>query len=84
MGVERTLFATAFFTAAAIQVLFSGPLRTVAAILTFAVLLYFAGLATRKDPKMLVFLLHALFGKFRAEYDPCKYKPVSIQRGPHA
>jgi type IV secretory pathway VirB3-like protein len=80
MGVERTLFATAFFTAAGIQVLFTGPWRTIGAVLTFAILLYFARLATHKDPKMLVFVIQAIFGQFRTEYDPCKYTPLIVRR----
>jgi type IV secretory pathway VirB3-like protein len=77
MGVERTLFATALFTGAGFQVLFSSFLG---AIVIFAVLLYLARLTTRKDPKMLVFIVQALSRTFRAEYDPCKYVPVTVRR----
>ena len=79
MGVERTLFATALFTGAGFQVLFSSFLG---AIVMFALLLYFARLATRRDPKMLVFIVQALSRKFLAEYDPSKYVPVKVRRIP--
>jgi type IV secretory pathway TrbD component len=77
MGVERTLFATALFTGAGFQVLFSSFLG---AIVIFAILLYFARVATRRDPKMLVFLIQAMAGAFLAEYDPCKYAPRTVRR----
>jgi type IV secretory pathway VirB3-like protein len=77
MGVERTLFATALFTGAGFQVLFSSFLG---AIVIFAILLYFARVATRRDPKMLVFLIQAMAGAFRAEYDPWKYAPRAVRR----
>jgi type IV secretory pathway VirB3-like protein len=77
MGVERTLFATALFTGAGFQVLFSSFLG---AIVIFAILLYFARLATRRDPKMLVFLIQAMAGAFRPEYDPWKYAPRTVRR----
>src|ERR1700724_1557132 len=79
MGVERTLFATALFTGAGFQVLFSSLLG---AIVIFAILLYLARMATRRDPKMLVFVIQAMSGTFRAEYDPCKYTPSTIRRIP--
>jgi type IV secretory pathway VirB3-like protein len=77
MGVERTLFATALFTGSGFQVLFSSFLG---AIVIFAVLLYFARLATRRDPKMLVFVIQAMAGTFRTEYDPWKYEPRQVRR----
>jgi len=77
MGVERTLFATALFTGGGFQVLFSS---FVGAIVIFAILLYLARIATRRDPKMLVFIVQAISGRFRAEYDPCKYVPVTVRR----
>jgi type IV secretory pathway VirB3-like protein len=77
MGVERTLFATALFTGAGFQVLFSSFLG---AIVIFAILLYFARIATRRDPKMLVFLIQAMAQTFRAEYDPWKYAPRTVRR----
>ena len=80
MGVDRVMFATALLTGGGFQLLFNGPWRTVGAVLIFAVLLYFSRLATHKDPKMLLFLVQAIFRKFRAEYDPCKYKPLSVRR----
>src|SRR5947209_16660812 len=67
MGVERTLFATALFTGAGFQVLFSSLLG---AIVIFGILLSLARMATRRDPKMLVFIIQAISGTFRAEYDP--------------
>lgn len=77
MGVERTLFATALFTGAGFQVLFSS---FIGAIVIFAVLLTLARIATRRDPKMLVFIIQAMSRTFRAEYDPCKYMPATVRR----
>ncbi len=77
--MARTLFATALFTGAGFQVLFSSFLG---AIVTFAMLLYLARTATRRDPKMLVFIVQAIAGRFRAEYDPRKYTPLTVRRIP--
>src|SRR5437763_11498824 len=77
MGVERTLFATALFTGGGFQVLFSGLLG---AIVIFAILLALARMATRRDPKMLVFIIQAMSRTFRAEYDPSKYTPATVRR----
>jgi type IV secretory pathway VirB3-like protein len=77
MGVERTLFATALFTGGGFQVLFSS---FIGAIVIFAILLSLARIATRRDPKMLVFIIQAIGRTFRAEYDPCKYTPVTVRR----
>ena len=77
LGVERTLFATALFTGAGFQVLFSSLLG---AIVIFAILLSLARMATRRDPKMLVFIIQAVSGAFRAEYDPCKYTIPLVRR----
>jgi type IV secretory pathway VirB3-like protein len=77
MGVERTLFATALFTGAGFQVLFSSFMG---AIVIFVILFYFARMATRRDPKMLVFVIQAMAGTFRTEYDPCKYAPRPVRR----
>ncbi|HEY6251313.1 MAG TPA: VirB3 family type IV secretion system protein [Candidatus Angelobacter sp.] len=77
MGVERTLFATALFTGGGFQVLFSS---FIGAIVTFAILLFLARIATRRDPKMLVFIIQAIGRTFRAEYDPCKYAPATVRR----
>ncbi len=77
LGVERTLFATALFTGAGFQVLFSSLLG---AIVIFAILLTLARMTTRRDPKMLVFIIQAMSGTFRAEYDPCKYTLPIVRR----
>jgi type IV secretory pathway VirB3-like protein len=77
MGVERTLFATALFTGAGLQVLFSSFLG---AIVVFAILLSLARFTTRRDPKMLVFIIQAMSRTFRAEYDPSKYTPAVVRR----
>src|SRR5215510_2090043 len=77
MGVERTLFATALFTGGGFQVLFSSFLG---AIVIFAILLSLARIATRRDPKMPVFIVQAMSGRFRAEYDPWKYAPQPVRR----
>jgi type IV secretory pathway VirB3-like protein len=79
MGVERTLFATALFTGAGFQVLLSSFLG---AIVIFAILLFLARIGTRRDPKMLVFIIQAMSHRFRAEYDPAKYTPATIRRIP--
>ena len=82
MGVERTLFATALFTGAGFQVLFSSFMG---AIVIFVILLYFARVTTRRDPKMLVFLVQVMAHAFHDEYDPCKYEPKRVRRiGKHA
>jgi type IV secretory pathway VirB3-like protein len=77
MGVERTLFATALFTGAGFQVLLSSFLG---AIVIFAILLFLARMTTRRDPKMLVFIIQAISRAFRAEYDPAKYTPATVRR----
>jgi type IV secretory pathway VirB3-like protein len=77
MGVERTLFATALFTGGGFQVLFSTFLG---AIVIFGILLSLARIATRRDPKMLVFVIQAMSRTFRAEYDPSKYVPMTVRR----
>lgn len=77
MGVERTLFATALFTGGGFQVLFS---TFIGAIVIFAILLTLARITTRRDPKMLVFIIQAMLRTFRAEYDPCKYMPATVRR----
>jgi type IV secretory pathway VirB3-like protein len=79
MGVERTLFATALFAGGGFQVLFSS---FIGAIVIFAILLSLARIATRRDPKMLVFIIQAIGRTFRAEYDPCKYTPATVRRIP--
>ncbi|HEV3040395.1 MAG TPA: VirB3 family type IV secretion system protein [Candidatus Angelobacter sp.] len=77
LGVERTLFATALFTGAGFQVLF---ISLLGAIVVFAILLTLARMATQRDPKMLVFIIQAMSGMFRGEYDPCKYTPSTVRR----
>jgi type IV secretory pathway VirB3-like protein len=79
MGVERTLFATALFTGGGFQVLFSSFLG---AIVIFAILLMLARIATRRDPKMLVFIIQAMSRTFWAEYDPAKYTLTTVRRIP--
>jgi type IV secretory pathway VirB3-like protein len=79
MGVERTLFATALFTGGGFQVLFSSFLG---AIVIFAILLMLARIATRRDPKMLVFIIQAMSRTFQAEYDPAKYTLTTVRRIP--
>ncbi len=80
MGVERTAFAIAFFTAGAFQFFFGSLLGGIA---IFGILLYFGRLLTYKDPMMIVFLVHAMVGAFKSYYDPCKYKPLTIRRIDH-
>lgn len=77
MGIERTAFATALFTAAGFQILFSSFFGAIA---IFAILLYLARLVTYKDPMMLLFIVQALSGAFNTYYDPCKYTPTTIRR----
>lgn len=77
MGVERTLFTTALFTGAGFQVLFSSFLG---AVVIFVILLSLARTATRRDPKMLVFIIQTMSRRFRVEYDPSKYTPLTVRR----
>jgi type IV secretory pathway VirB3-like protein len=77
MGIERTAFATALFTAAGFQVLFSSFFGAIA---IFGILLYLARLVTYKDPMMLLFIVQAMTGTFKSYYDPCKYNPIVIRR----
>jgi type IV secretory pathway VirB3-like protein len=48
----------------------------------FAILLMLARIATRRDPKMLVFIIQAMSRTFRAEYDPAKYTLTTVRRIP--
>ncbi len=80
MGIERSAFFIALMVSAGFHTLFSSFLG---AILIFAILLYFARLATYKDPMMLIFIVQAMTGTFKAQYDPCKYKPLTIRRIRH-
>jgi len=75
LGAERRLFFCALVLGAATFNLFNSLF---AGILLFAVLLVLAQWATRTDPQILRILLNA--GKFRKEYDPCKYVVVDVRR----
>jgi len=75
LGAERRLFFCALVMGAATFNLFDSLL---AGIVMFIVLLILAQWATRTDPQILRILLNA--GKFKKEYDPCKYSPIDVRR----
>ena len=78
MGAERKLFFFALMMGAAVFNL----LRTfLGGILMFCLLYLFARWATKTDPQILRFLLNS--ARTHAEYDPSKFKPVSIRRVNH-
>ena len=79
LGVERKLFFFAMCMGAATFNMLSSLLG---GILIF-LLLYFAGRwATNTDSQILRLLLSA--AKFKTQYDPAKFSPVSIRRASNA
>ena len=79
MGVERKLFFFAMCMGAATFNMLSSLMG---GILIFALLYFFARWATNTDPQILRFLLSA--AKFKTQYDPAKFAPVTIRRGSNA
>ena len=79
LGAERKLFFFAMCIGAGtfnlLGSLFGGVLMFL--------LLYFAGRwATETDPQILRFLLSA--AKFKTQYDPAKFSPITIRRHSNA
>jgi type IV secretory pathway TrbD component len=73
LGAERRLFFTALIAGAGVfNLLHSLP----GGLLLFVVGLVAAQAATRRDPQILRVLLNS--SKFRALYDPAKYKAQEI------
>ena len=79
MGVERKLFFFAMCMGAATFNMLSSLLG---GILIFLLLYVFARWATNTDPQILRFLLSA--AKFRTQYDPAKFRSITIRRASNA
>jgi type IV secretory pathway TrbD component len=79
MGVERKLFFFAMCMGAAT---FNMLASLLGGILIFLLLYIFARWATNTDPQILRFLLSA--AKFKRQYDPAKFCPVTIRRASNA
>lgn len=76
LGTERKLFFFAMCLGAATFNLLGSLLG---GVLIFLLLYFAARWATATDPQILKLLFHA--AKFRREYDPVKFTPVSVVRG---
>ena len=79
LGVERKLFFFAMCVGAGTFNLLDSLLG---GVLMFLLLYGVARWATKTDPQVLRFLLAA--PKLRTQYDPAKFRSVSIRRGNHA
>jgi len=79
LGAERKLFFFAMCMGAATFNMLSSLL---AGALTFLLLYLAARWATNTDPQILRFLLSA--AKFKAQYDPTKFCPITIRRASNA
>src|SRR5579863_7134518 len=79
MGAERKLFFFAMCMGAATFNMLSSLLG---GILMFLLLYVLARWATNNDPQILRFLLSA--AKFKSQYDPAKFSPVTIRRASNA
>lgn len=79
LGAERRLFFLALCMGAATFNLLASLLG---GVLMFLLLYSLARWATQTDPQILRCLLTA--AKLRAQYDPIKFSPISIRRGPNA
>jgi len=79
LGVERRLFFFAMCMGAATFNMLSSLLG---GILMFLLLYFAARWATNTDPQILRFLLSA--AKFKAQYDPAKFSPITIRRASNA
>ncbi len=79
LGVERKLFFFAMCMGAATFNMLSS---LVGGILMFLLLYVFARWATNTDPQILRFLLSA--AKFKTQYDPAKFSPITIHRTSNA
>ena len=79
LGVERKLFFFAMCMGAATFNMLSSLLG---GILMFLLLYVFARWATNTDPQILRFMLSA--AKFKAQYDPAKFRAITIRRASNA
>jgi len=79
LGVDRKLFFFAMCMGAATFNMLSSLLG---GILMFVLLYVFARCATNTDPQILRFLLSA--AKFKTQYDPAKFRPITIRRASNA
>jgi type IV secretory pathway TrbD component len=79
LGAERKLFFFAMCMGAATFNMLSSLLG---GVLMFFLLYLAARWATNTDPQILRFLLSA--AKFKAQYDPAKFSPITIRRASNA
>jgi type IV secretory pathway TrbD component len=79
LGVERRLFFFAMCMGAATFNMLSSLLG---GVLMFLLLYFFARWATNTDPQILRFLLSA--ARFKSQYDPAKFSPITIRRDSNA
>jgi type IV secretory pathway TrbD component len=79
LGAERKLFFFAMCLGAATFNLLNSLLG---GLLIFLLLYALARGATQTDPQVLRFLLAA--AKLRTQYDPMKFRPISVRRDGHA
>ena len=79
LGVERKLFFFAMCMGAATFNMLSSLLG---GILMFLLLYVFARWATKTDPQILRFMLSA--AKFKAQYDPAKFRAIATRRASNA
>jgi len=79
LGVERKLFFFAMCMGAATFNMLSSLLG---GILMFLLLYVFARWATNTDPQILRFMLSA--AKFKPQYDPVKFRAITIRRASNA
>lgn len=79
LGVERKLFFFAMCMGAATFNMLSSLLG---GLLMFTLLYFAAKWATNTDPQILRFLLSA--AKFKTQYDPMKFSPITIRRASNA
>jgi type IV secretory pathway TrbD component len=77
LGAERKLFFCAMCVGAATFNLLDSLLG---GLLMFLLLYVFARWATATDPQILKLLFHA--AKFRRQYDPAKFAPITVRRCP--
>lgn len=79
LGAERKLFFFAMCMGAATFNMISSLLG---GVLMFALLYFAARWATNTDPQILRILLSA--AKFKSQYDPMKFSPVTVRRNCNA
>jgi type IV secretory pathway TrbD component len=79
LGAERKLFFSAMCLGAGTFNLLGSLLG---GLLMFLLLYFVARWATETDPQILRFLLTA--ARLRTQYDPMKFRPISVRRDRHA